>query len=564
MKGFWLGLRSQFVLAISVFTLFVMVVVVAAVQRQQGQMLEREIRERGLTLARTLAATCIEPMELPERTLSIMLLVKEVIQQSDNPDAAKGLYATSSMAQLILQELRPGAKEDTAKVTNEGVLFAKVVGTEGKIIAVADAIKPQAQWFDEIDKPFIPSLQTSPLASGTLETVSDSPDNNGMYVIAVPILKRAMEGAPGELAEAGPGAKSPAKGKAGTGKAAEAEQVAAGGELAAGLADGAPAAFLGSVYLGVSKGLVRRAIAHAVARVIQIAVVFVLLGIGVAFLIAQLFVRPIHQLRDAVKAVSAGDFSVRVRTKQLDEIGALADSFNEMTAGLGEKELIGSAFGAYVSKDVLDEILKNPDAMKVGGSRKTITMLCSDVRGFTSMSEKLSPEQVVNIINRYLDTEAKLVAEFKGYLDRFVGDAVRSVFGVPMGKPDDAERAVRCALAIKEAVVELQGELAAEGLPSPRVGVGLDSGHVIAGNLGAPGVKLDYTVIGEPVSTAETLVDAARDPEAVGAQIIVSERTKDLVKGKFEFKELSPLELPGRSAPMRVFEVISASPGAGR
>jgi class 3 adenylate cyclase len=536
-------LRWQFIGAIALFTVGVMSAVVVAIQRNQGALLEKEITERGLTIARTLAATCVEPMELPERTLATMLLVKEVIQQSSNPEALKTLYGSASMTRLMAENLNLFRKKlEAVKVSNEGVLFARVVGADGKVVAVADTIKPQEQWFDEIEKAYsmVAPIQTTPLVSGTSESVSESPDINGIYVIAVPIIKQAaadpLGGMPAEAA-------SPSSTT---------------------LADSAPNyTFLGAVYLGVSKGLVRRAVAHSISRVVIIAVVILVIGIGVGFLIANYFVNPIHDLHNAVNAVSSGNFDVRVSTKHHDEMGALGTSFNEMASGLAEKELIGSAFGAYVSKDILAEILKNPDAMKVGGSRKSITMVCSDVRGFTAMSEKLTPEQVVHVVNQYLDVEARLVAEYGGYLDRFVGDAVRAVWGVPVTKPDDAVRAVRCALAIKAAVIELQKKLAGEGLPSPKVGVGIDSGHVVAGNLGAPGIKLDYTVVGEPVQMSEKLVDVARDPNANGAQLVLSERTLALVEGKFELKELDRLEMAGKE-PLRVFEVLAEAGAAGK
>ena len=567
MKNVRIGMRWQFIGAIALFTVAVMLAVVVAIQRNQGALLEKEITERGLTIARTLAATCVEPMELPERTLATMLLVKEVIQQSSNPEALKTLYGTSSMTKLMVDNLNVFKKKlEAVKVSNEGVLFTRVVGADGKVVAVADTIKPQEQWFDEIDKDYstVAPIQAPPLLSGTVETVSQSPDINGIYVIAVPIIKRVvidgLGGLPEEPAEVAP---KPKKVKGGKGKAKLPVAPVVEAVSATAIVDASLGyTYLGAVYLGVSKGLVRRAVAHSISRVVIIAIIILVVGIGVGFLIANYFVNPIHDLRDAVNAVSTGNFSVRVKSEHHDEMGALAASFNEMTSGLAEKELIGSAFGAYVSKDILAEILKNPDAMKVGGSRKTVTMVCSDVRGFTAMSENLTPEQVVHVVNQYLDVEAGLVAEYGGYLDRFVGDAVRAAWGVPMEKADDAYRAVSCSLAIKKAVVELQLKLESEGLPSPKVGIGVDTGHVVAGNLGAPGIKLDYTVVGEPVQMSEKLVDVARDPNAVGAQIVISDRTRILVEGKFELKELDRLEMEGKE-PIRVFEVIGAKTTAG-
>ena len=276
--------------------------------------------------------------------------------------------------------------------------------------------------------------------------------------------------------------------------------------------------------------------------------------------IAHFLVKPIHLLRDGVLAVAQGDVHKQVHITRRDELGELATSFNEMTKGLAERELIRSAFGAYVSGSILDEILKNPEAMNIGGSRRTITMVDSDVRGFTKMSSSMSPEEVVAVINAYLDVQTKIVLQHQGHIDRFVGDEVLAVFGIPTESSDDAERAVRCAWAIREAIAKLIEVRQRQGLPHPRIGIGLDTGHVVAGNMGAQGVKVEFAVIGQPVGTAHDIMEAARDPNVPGGQVVLSENTYERVKDIVEVRELEPLQIHGRSKPLRAFDLVGLKP----
>jgi adenylate cyclase len=406
-------------------------------------------------------------------------------------------------------------------------MFARAADATGKVIASSDATKPRDSWAEDWDKPYQPPTGTGSLGPGDGETVWETEVPYPMYVIGVPIRQ---EGA--------------------------AEEAAPAGTSTAFAGSGPQGRYLGAVYLGMSKEIIRRALALAVAKLVLVALVMLVAGIGGGVLMATMLVKPIHALRDGVVAVGKGVFDHRVNVKRRDELGALARSFNEMTQGLGERELIRNAFGAYVSSDVLNDILANPDAMKVGGARRTVTRMFTDVRGFTAMSEKLDPAEVVKIINAYLDVQAKAVARHKGYLDRFIGDAVSAVFGVPAEGADDAQRAVKCAWVIKQEIAKMCEERAKQGLLSPKVGIGLDTGPAIAGNLGAQGIKLDYSVIGEPVSGSESIQDSARDPNAVGAQAIMSENTWQLVKDMAETRELAPLTVKGRSKPIRVFELV--------
>ena len=539
-RGFRLGLRTQFIFWVGMFILGIMTATGVAIRDQQKKALDKEIRERGLALARALSANSVEPLSLGEgKVLDIMLLVKDVIQTSTAGDSKelRGV-GTESAFGMVWEDLKRFGRETTVEgLRNEGVLFAKVVDPTGKVIASADTSKAQESWLEETDKPYQPLPKSSLLSPGDEEKIWDSPAFHGLYVIAVPIRQR----------QAGGGL-------------ADAPAPAAGSTAAVPVA--APGAFMGSVYLGMSQSIVKRALALAFSRLLLVALVVLVLGGGAAIFIANLLVRPIHLLRDGALEIGKGNLNQQVKITRRDELGELATAFNDMTKGLAERELIGSAFGRYVSTDVLQDILKNPDAMKLGGARRSVTMVDSDVRGFTSMSEKLDPEAVVSVINAYLDIQAKIVKEYGGTVDRFVGDEVCAVFGVPAERPDDAERAVRCAWAIKLAVATLIEERTRAGLPAPRIGVGVDSGHVVAGNMGAQGAKLDYSIVGDPVGTAKELVDAARDPDVPGGQVVMSENTYALVRDFVEVRELEPLEVHGRAAPLRCYDLIGVKAAA--
>ena len=559
-RGLKIGLRSQFILAIAFLVLGVMAASTFIIQRQQGRALDREIRERGLALARSLASSCVESMFGDMAALEINILTQGVIQSSDDPEAYKRLFRADPFPRLVTGFMKDlGRPRAEVPVRNEGVMFAKATDAAGKVIASSDATKPRDNWGEEWEKPYQPPTGTGTVGPADGETVWETDVPYAMYVIGVPIRQ---EGASGGAGTPGGGAGTPGGGAdtpgEGAAPAAEAGAVAPSGPGGATVFAGAAAPqgrFLGVVYLGMSKEIIRRALALAVAKLILVALAMLVVGIGGGVLLAGMMVKPIHALRDGVMAVGRGVFDHRVKVKRRDELGALARSFNEMTQGLGERELIRSAFGAYVSSDVLNDILANPDAMKVGGARRTVTRMFTDVRGFTAMSEKLDPAAVVKIINEYLDVQAKAVGRHKGYLDRFIGDAVSAVFGVPAEAPDDAIRAVKCAWVIKQEVAKMIEERTRQGLLSPKVGIGLDTGPAIAGNLGAQGIKLDYSVIGDPVTGSEAIQDAARDPEAVGAQVLMSENTWQLVKDVAETRELAPLTVKGRSKPIRIFEL---------
>src|SRR3972149_9579563 len=166
-----------------------------------------------------------------------------------------------------------------------------------------------------------------------------------------------------------------------------------------------------------------------------------------------------------------------------------------------EKKKIRNAFQYYLTASVITEMLKEPTKLKLGGDKKQLTVLFSDIRGFTTISEQLSPEDLVQFLNEYLTAMTNIVFKYDGLLDKYMGDAIMAVFGAPLNQPDHAFRACRTALDMLQALKKLQTKWSAEGRPYMNIGVGLNSGDMVVGNMGSQ-MRFDYTVMGDNVNLA--------------------------------------------------------------
>jgi adenylate cyclase len=214
---------------------------------------------------------------------------------------------------------------------------------------------------------------------------------------------------------------------------------------------------------------------------------------------------------------------------------------------------IRKMFSSYVSKRIVDELIRDPSKAKLGGDRKEITVLFSDIRGFTSFSEKHQPEEVVSQLNEYLGAMTDIVFEYEGTLDKFVGDAIMALWGAPVGQPDHAERACRCAISMIEKLKELQSKWAAEGKYVIDIGIGINTGDMVVGNMGAPGKKMDYTVIGDNVNLGARLESLTRQ---YNNHIIISEYTYAKVEDLVEVKELGSVTVKGKQLPVVIYDLV--------
>jgi adenylate cyclase len=209
-----------------------------------------------------------------------------------------------------------------------------------------------------------------------------------------------------------------------------------------------------------------------------------------------------------------------------------------------------AALERFLSPEIVEMISQNPEGVRLGGINQKVSIMFADIRGFTSLSEKMEPEKVVEILNNYFTHVTDIIFDHGGTLDKYLGDGVMALFGAPLTKGNDAENAVRAAQGIQRLVVELNRDASARKWPELQVGIGINTGIVTAGNIGSPR-RIDYTVIGDTVNSASRLMS-----NAPGGSIIISHSTAaDLTEGKFSLRALEPLMVKGKSEPIKVFKV---------
>jgi adenylate cyclase len=215
-----------------------------------------------------------------------------------------------------------------------------------------------------------------------------------------------------------------------------------------------------------------------------------------------------------------------------------------------QKHLLRDTISRYVSAEMCEEILKNPELLQLGGRKQPVTVLFADIREFTAMSEKMAPEKVVEVLNDYFTEMVDLVFEHRGALDKFVGDALMAVFGVPVAIPEAASQAAACALAMQARLQEMQ----AQGrTPIRGIRIGINTGEAIVGNIGSD-KRMDFTVIGDVVNVAARLQELAKE---LKADTLVSEATYTEVAGRFNLAPSPPVVLRGRREPTAVYRLMA-------
>jgi len=217
-----------------------------------------------------------------------------------------------------------------------------------------------------------------------------------------------------------------------------------------------------------------------------------------------------------------------------------------------EKKKIRGAFQYYLTASVINEMLKDPTKLKLGGDKKDLTVLFSDIRGFTTVSEKLTPEELVHLLNEYLTAMTDIVFKYDGLLDKYMGDAIMAVYGAPLDQPDHPLRACRTALDMIRALKKLQEKWAAEGRPQLNIGVGINTGEMVVGNMGSQ-MRFDYTVMGDSVNLGSRLEGINKE---YGTNIVISEFTYAKVKDALLCRELDSVRVKGKKLPVKIYELL--------
>jgi adenylate cyclase len=217
-----------------------------------------------------------------------------------------------------------------------------------------------------------------------------------------------------------------------------------------------------------------------------------------------------------------------------------------------EKRKVAKLFGRYVSKDVYSQLMADPARARLGGQRREMTVLFSDMRGFTTLTEQGQPETIVRTLNEYFTRMVDLVFLHQGTLDKFVGDMVMALFGAPLDDPDHADHAVETALDMVAELARLNERWVAEGRPPLDIGIGVNTGPMIAGNIGSEAI-MSYTVIGDAVNLGARLESLNKE---YGTHLIISDATRARLKGPFAVKPLGSVTVKGKSEAVAIFEVL--------
>jgi len=310
-----------------------------------------------------------------------------------------------------------------------------------------------------------------------------------------------------------------------------------------------------NLKIGVARiGLSEKALIESIGRqkkiYLWIAVGFGIGGLLVSFALARMITKPLDSLAAGIQIVARGDLRRLVTVPSDDEIGKLTSVFNHMILSLREKLMMEK----YLSQPTVQSIREHRDVtqLKLGGERKYVTALFSDARGFTSLSEKMTPEDVVRLMNVYLNLQAKVIHQFGGTIDKFVGDEVMAIFE---GRGNEIN-AVRAAVEIQNYCKALNAARAAAGEKTIAIGIGLNSGEVVMGNMGSED-HMDYTVIGDNINVAARMCGIAQP-----GTVLVSKAIADAIGDQAMLKDIHAVMVKGKDQPIGIAEVMSVKGGA--
>ena len=262
--------------------------------------------------------------------------------------------------------------------------------------------------------------------------------------------------------------------------------------------------------------------------------------------IASSVTKPVLALVRFARQIQRGEYENEIKVEQKDELGQLANAFNDMSKGLYERDKVRNLLGKVISPEIAEELISKD--VQLGGEERDMTILFTDLRNFTGLSEKRSPAEVLNLLNEYLTLMTGIIDKHGGVVDKYIGDAIMALFGAPLVLPDHAEKAVNCAMEMTSALNKLNIEFTRKGLPELAMGIGVNTGNVVVGNMGSRD-RLNYTVIGDNVNLASRLESVTKDYQV---SIIVSENTRHL-SANIKFRKLDRITVKGKQEPVTIY-----------
>lgn len=287
----------------------------------------------------------------------------------------------------------------------------------------------------------------------------------------------------------------------------------------------------------------------SIAPLTAVFVIFIVIGVVLTYLFARLLHKPLVEMRRAVSAVHSGNFELELPVESNDEVGNLEEAINSMIRGLREKEFMKDTFGKVVDPSVRDYLLTGH--IELGGEVQEATVLFCDIRGFTTMSEKMKPARVVEMLNRYFDCFSACIMAEKGIVNRYIGDAIMALFGAPVPLAAHADAAVAAAKNMESALDGLNRDFAALGFPPLDVGIGIHTGPVLVGNIGSSS-RMEYTAIGDTVNIASRVEGLCK---TLSLNLLITESTASRLGPAFAPQFVATETLRGKEERIAIFKV---------
>lgn len=282
---------------------------------------------------------------------------------------------------------------------------------------------------------------------------------------------------------------------------------------------------------------------YILAGLLCLAVSLVLIRLGVGSMVAA-----VRRISRKAALVAQGDYGEPLEVRSQDEIGQLTLSFNDMVAGLKERDFISNTFGRYVDQEIAAKLLERPEASRIGGEKRAVVIMFSDIRGFTPIAEALSPEATIHLVNGYFSQMVEVLRRHHGIVVDFLGDAILAFFD-PLDGPlaPVGREALQCALSMQQAMLSVNLAGIGQELPPLRMGIGLHAGEVVVGNIGSE-TRAKYGIVGSAVNLAHRIQAQAR-----GGEVVVSEDFYRLVRPEVGVTRKFEVRLKGIQDPVTIY-----------